>query len=235
AGPPAWRPGPRRRRSGSRQLEHPRQVLRLDGHHAQTVPALEEAHALQGGVLLHLGQRHRAGQGPHGPELDEVPPRLLRRRLRVVVLAVRVELGGVGVGLRRHLREPDDRRLGGGGVVVEDRVARAHLVAHVVAGLVVAHAVPGRLAVTQQVVERVAVGLVLDEPRPSHGWDDTSGHSHSMVPGGLLVTSYTTRLTSGTALTIRFATVAMKSWGSLAQSAVIPSSLVTARRATMWP
>src|SRR5690606_41444893 len=132
-----------------------------------------------------------------------------------------------------RLRCPAAGPRGGGGALEEDRAPRPHPVAHVVAGLVVAHAVPGRLAVTQQVVERVAVGLVLDEPRPSHGWDDTSGHSHSMVPGGLLVTSYTTRLTSGTALTIRFATVAMKSWGSLAQSAVIPSSLVTARRATM--
>lgn len=30
-----------------------------------------------------------------------------------------------------------------------------------------------------------------------------SGHSHSMVPGGLLVTSSVTRLTSGTSLVIR--------------------------------
>jgi hypothetical protein len=39
------------------------------------------------------------------------------------------------------------------------------------------------------------------EPRP---------YSHSIVPGGLLVTSYTTRLTPFTSLMIRVATLPMK-------------------------
>ena len=57
-------------------------------------------------------------------------------------------------------------------------------------------------------------------------------HSHSIVAGGLLVMSYTTRFTSGTKLTIRFATVSRKSCGNLAQSAVMKSLEVTARNAT---
>ena len=57
-------------------------------------------------------------------------------------------------------------------------------------------------------------------------------HSHSMVPGGLLVTSNTTRLTPGTSLTMRFEIRASTSYGRRAQSAVIASSDVTTSTAT---
>jgi hypothetical protein len=60
-------------------------------------------------------------------------------------------------------------------------------------------------------------------------------HSHSMVPGGLLVTSSTTRLTARTSLVIRVEMVAMTSYDSRAQSAVIASSLVTGRNTIGWP
>src|SRR6476619_8284576 len=58
------------------------------------------------------------------------------------------------------------------------------------------------------------------------------GHSHSMVAGGFELMSYTTRLTPGTSLTMRYEILPRTSYGSLAQSAVIPSSDVTARMAT---
>ena len=57
-------------------------------------------------------------------------------------------------------------------------------------------------------------------------------YSHSIVPGGLLVTSSTTRLTSGTSLVIRVEIVASTGSGTRAQSAVIASSLVTGRSTT---
>src|ERR1700749_336355 len=60
-------------------------------------------------------------------------------------------------------------------------------------------------------------------------------YSHSMVPGGLLVTSRTTRLISGTSLVIRLEIRASTSAGSRAQSAVIASSLVTGRSTMGWP
>jgi len=60
-------------------------------------------------------------------------------------------------------------------------------------------------------------------------------HSHSMVAGGLLVTSRTTRLTWGTSLVTRVEIRARTSAGSRAQSAVIASSLVTGRRTSGWP
>jgi hypothetical protein len=57
-------------------------------------------------------------------------------------------------------------------------------------------------------------------------------HSHSIVPGGLELTSYTTRLTPRTSLIILFDTLFNSSAGSFAQSAVMPSLLVTALRTT---
>src|SRR6185312_9606000 len=57
-------------------------------------------------------------------------------------------------------------------------------------------------------------------------------HSHSMVAGGFELTSYTTRFTPSTSLMIRLEMLANTSGGNGNQSAVIPSELVTARRAT---
>src|ERR1700693_3905082 len=57
-------------------------------------------------------------------------------------------------------------------------------------------------------------------------------YSHSMVPGGLLVMSKTTRLTPLTSFTIRLLMRASTSYGTRAQSAVMASSLVTTRTAT---
>jgi len=54
-------------------------------------------------------------------------------------------------------------------------------------------------------------------------------YSHSMVPGGLLVTSSTTRFTSRTSFVMRVEMRAITSYGSRDQSAVIASSLDTGR------
>jgi hypothetical protein len=53
-------------------------------------------------------------------------------------------------------------------------------------------------------------------------------HSHSMVPGGLLVMSNATRLTPATSLMMRLLVRSSRSYGKRAQSAVIASSEVTA-------
>lgn len=57
-------------------------------------------------------------------------------------------------------------------------------------------------------------------------------YSSSIVPGGLLVISYSTRLTPLTSLTILFITLPSTSQGSSAASAVMKSDVVTARKAT---
>ena len=78
---------------------------------------------------------------------------------------------------------------------------------------------------------------IVREHRPSHARrasrrETRSDHSHSMVPGGFDVMSKTTRLTSRSSLIIREAICSSRSYGSRAQSAVIASSLVTARITT---
>jgi hypothetical protein len=60
-------------------------------------------------------------------------------------------------------------------------------------------------------------------------------HSHSIVAGGLLVMSSTTRLICGTSLVSRVEIVASTESGSLAQSAVMASSLVTGLSTTGHP
>src|SRR6185312_13771242 len=82
--------------------------------------------------------------------------------------------------------------------------------------------------------------IAVDYPRHvtkthhDHGWASAPrpGYSHSMVAGGLLVMSRTTRLISWTSLVIRVEIVASTWSGSRAQSAVIASSLVTGRSTT---
>src|SRR5713101_2781608 len=59
-------------------------------------------------------------------------------------------------------------------------------------------------------------------------------HSHSMVLGGFELMSKTTRFTPFTSLMILVDTAASTSGGNLAQSAVMPSTLVTARTATTF-
>ncbi len=55
-----------------------------------------------------------------------------------------------------------------------------------------------------------------------------------MVPGGFDVMSYTTRLIPDTSFTMRLDMDFKTSCGSGTQSAVIPSSLVTARMAQVY-
>ncbi len=93
---------------------------------------------------------------------------------------------------------------------------------------------------TQEGYQSNQIPGVRAQPRP--GWQAVRGrasrnwiHSHSMVPGGLLVTSSTTRLTSGTSLVIRLEMLASTSCGSRDQSAVMASSLDTGRSTTGWP
>src|SRR5262249_12198880 len=92
-----------------------------------------------------------------------------------------------------------------------ERVARCRLT-----GVVANHA-----ALLEQVVEGAHRGLVR--------------YSHSIVAGGFDVTSSTTRFTPGISFTIRAEIASTRSYGSRAQSAVIASSLVTARIAIGYP
>lgn len=69
------------------------------------------------------------------------------------------------------------------------------------------------------------------------GWPHSLGrqrprthHSHSMLAGGFVLMSYSTRFTPFTLLRILLDVLRSTSYGSSTQSAVIASSLMTARR-----
>ena len=62
--------------------------------------------------------------------------------------------------------------------------------------------------------------------------DEGHGHSHSIVPGGLVVTSKATRLTPRTSFTMRVEILASRGAGTGYQLAVMPSVLWTSRRTT---
>jgi len=64
--------------------------------------------------------------------------------------------------------------------------------------------------------------------------EEPTDHSHSIVAGGLELTSYTTRFTPFTSLMIRPDIRPSTSCGKWNQSAVMPSVLVTARNATTF-
>src|SRR6516165_9448924 len=75
--------------------------------------------------------------------------------------------------------------------------------------------------------------ILLIADHHKHG-QDFSLHSHSIVPGGFDVMSYTTRLMPFTSLTMRLEMVLRTSCGRSTQSAVMPSSEFTARMAQVY-
>ena len=71
--------------------------------------------------------------------------------------------------------------------------------------------------------------LRAESSTPPRASTDPGGHSHSIVAGGLLEMSSTTRLTSSTSLVMRVEIRSSTSVGRRAQSAVMASSLVIGR------
>ena len=72
-----------------------------------------------------------------------------------------------------------------------------------------------RLRATSETLVYAPMGRLmlrrLAPPRQQDGSVERRAYSHSMVPGGLEVTSYTTRFTSGTSLTMRLESLASRS------------------------
>src|SRR3546814_3340839 len=70
----------------------------------------------------------------------------------------------VGIRVRGHLGDADDAGHGTVGMVEKHLVAGSHAVAHEVARLVIAHAVPGFLLLALQLVDRERVRFGLHKP-----------------------------------------------------------------------
>src|SRR5690606_3342996 len=97
----------------------------------------------------------------------------------------------VRVRLAADPRDPGHPRRLGVRVIEEDEIADGHLVAHVVARLVVADAVPLGSPVAPEVVDRVDLGLALDQPvtplRLRHGGRELTPRQATLPPLGGVV------------------------------------------------
>src|SRR4029434_3934924 len=123
------------------ELRDERPFGRIDRRDREPVAALQYAHPCELRMSAQLGQ-------PDEPRLlDELhidvdPARRIPRRLGIVVRILLVELRRIGIGEDRRRDDARDPRLRAARVVEERAVAKAHLVAHEVARLVVAHSEP---------------------------------------------------------------------------------------------
>ena len=174
------------------------------------------------------GDHLSSGRGPvralgAGMGRDDVPEQHLALQAELGQDAVDDRRRGLGRAGARELalgREGDAADAGtavAGGFADEDDLripATLEIAAEPVAQ-------QGRRGVLVVRLPDLRVGEPLDEVGASY--------SHSIVAGGFDVTSSTTRLTPGISFTSRAEIVSTRSYGSRAQSAVIASSLVTAR------
>ncbi len=125
--------------------------------------------------MRQLGMPAQLGQSdqprlPRDAHIDVKPARILRRRLGIEIFALRVELRRVRIGEFGHLRQPGDARLGAVRMIEKHLVADLHLVAHEIARLVIAHAIPGDALPRhgQHIVDAAIGGFGLHQP-VTHG------------------------------------------------------------------
>ena len=94
-------------------------------------------------------------------DVDHVPTRVVRVTLRVIVLLIRIEGRAIGIAFLDHLHDADDTGLLAVGRVEKHLIALLHLVAHHVARLLVANAVPvlGLLRHRLEVIDAKDIGF----------------------------------------------------------------------------
>ena len=76
-------------------------LLPAHRHHREPVSPAHERHAFEGGLRLQLGQGDGAPELALELDVDEVPAGIVGVALRIVVLVLGVEGGGVGIALTR--------------------------------------------------------------------------------------------------------------------------------------
>src|SRR3989338_959622 len=122
-------------------LQNKMPLRRIERRDRQAIATLQGAHSRQ----LRMSPQFADGDERYLPYQLHIyiePARLFRRGLGVEVFAVAVELRRVGINAAADPDDAGDARLLAVGMVEQRAVADPHLVAHEVARLVVAHAVP---------------------------------------------------------------------------------------------
>jgi hypothetical protein len=136
-----------------------------DWHYAKPLALSDDEHVFKSGDGFEFGQRDDPWE--FGDELDitKQPAGVVFRALRVEIMARRIELSGVWIGVSDNSHSSDDAAWISVRVVEEGEVAIAHFIAEVVPDYVVAAAFPHlRLARFHEVVDAVSVGLRLHQP-----------------------------------------------------------------------
>src|SRR5688572_2797622 len=114
-------------------------------------------------MLLDFVKRNRTLELALECDIDQRPARLFARALGVEVVGFRIELGRIRVRVAGDGGGADNPGHVAARVVEQDAVAGLHQ-SHVVAGLVVAHAVPGFGADPLEVVDRERVRFGFHQP-----------------------------------------------------------------------
>ena len=135
------------------------------GLHRQPRAFLNQGHALKFGVLAQIIKRQHRGEFLLEAQADLNPTGILERAFRVVIIAGRVELRDVGVRFPGDSGDADHAGGCGAAVIKEHAILEFHF-AHVVAGQVIAHAIPTCRCVRAfaQVVYGEDVGFGFHQP-----------------------------------------------------------------------
>ncbi len=134
-------------------------------HHGETVTPAQGQKLLQLGHRLHFFKANESGKAGLPGHVHHEPSGMIGGGFRVEVIALRIPGGYVRIRCPADLHDPGNAGLGAIGMVKEPQFAHFHGL-HKIAGLVVAHPIPGLglPGAFFQVAERKDVRLRLHQP-----------------------------------------------------------------------
>ena len=134
-------------------------MLGGDRHDRQPVALARQDEAVEFREFFEFGERNCALEFPDVAHVDQIPAGILFAGFGIVVLRLGVELRRIRIGFARDFGDADDARRLAVRMLEKHLVADPHVVAHHVARLVVANAVPGFALVALEIVDAVSIGL----------------------------------------------------------------------------
>ena len=134
-------------------------------HHGEAVTPAQGQKLLQFGHRLHFRQAHETGKAGLPGHVHHEPSGMIGGGFRIEVIALRIPGGCVWVRCPADFHDPGDAGLGAIGMVKEPQFAYFHGL-HEIAGLVVAHPIPGLglQGAFFQITERKDVRLGFHQP-----------------------------------------------------------------------
>lgn len=143
-------------------------MFRVDGHHRETLSALKNRKRRQPGLGTQVLERHQRGEAFDEGEIDHHPDRLGLGGAGIEVIMAAGPGGVIGIGRPRHSSDAGDSRGIAVGMVEEDEVADLHVVAHEIAGLMVADTIPAGGPIPLERLDGIALRFRLHQPVSGH-------------------------------------------------------------------